>query len=37
VDKASRTVVFSIDVVSDTYAQLVAGKMSPEIGNILSF
>jgi hypothetical protein len=25
------------DVVSDTYSQLVAGKMSPEIGNILSF
>jgi hypothetical protein len=25
------------DSVSDTYSQLVAGKMSPEIGNILSF
>ena len=25
------------DTVSDTYSQLVAGKMSPEIGNILSF
>ena len=25
------------DAVSDTYSQLVAGKMSPEIGNILSF
>ena len=25
------------DVASDTYSQLVAGKMSPEIGNILSF
>jgi len=25
------------DLVSDTYSQLVAGKMSPEIGNILSF
>ena len=27
----------STDSVSDTYSQLVAGKMSPEIGNILSF
>ena len=25
------------EAVSDTYSQLVAGKMSPEIGNILSF
>jgi len=25
------------DTVSDTYSQLVAGQMSPEIGNILSF
>jgi hypothetical protein len=25
------------DAVSETYSQLVAGKMSPEIGNILSF
>jgi hypothetical protein len=25
------------DAVSDTYSQLVAGEMSPEIGNILSF
>ena len=25
------------DAVSDTYSQLVAGKMAPEIGNILSF
>jgi hypothetical protein len=25
------------DAVSDTYSQLVAGKMLPEIGNILSF
>ena len=29
--------LYGTDSVSDTYSQLVAGKMSPEIGNILSF